>query len=269
MEEIDEATSFEDLPKEARTYVQRLEELVGRAGLGRLDRPRARAEPAGRMRVLVVGGGGREHALAWRLSQSPLVEELLAAPGNAGIASVARCVAVPADDIAGIAALVERETDRPDRRRPRGAARRRSGRRAGRARARRLRSLGGRGPHRGLQGLGEGAHAAPRHPDGARFGAFTALEPAIAFVDELGGPRGREGRRPGRREGRDGCRGSIARRSSALEDALVRGAFGEAGATVLVEEVMEGPEVSAFALVRREHGGPVRAEPGLQADRRR
>ena len=61
------------------------------------------------MRVLVVGGGGREHALAWRLAQSPLVEELLVAPGNAGIASVARCVPVPADDLPGIVALVERE----------------------------------------------------------------------------------------------------------------------------------------------------------------
>jgi phosphoribosylamine--glycine ligase len=44
------------------------------------------------MRVLIVGSGGREHALAWKLAQSPRVEALFAAPGSDGIASVARCL---------------------------------------------------------------------------------------------------------------------------------------------------------------------------------
>src|SRR5690242_16041792 len=47
-------------------------------------------------RVLVVGSGGREHALAWRLSHDPEPPELIAAPGNDGIAALARCVPVPA-----------------------------------------------------------------------------------------------------------------------------------------------------------------------------
>ncbi|MBA3362953.1 MAG: phosphoribosylamine--glycine ligase, partial [Actinobacteria bacterium] len=51
------------------------------------------------MRVLVVGGGGREHALCWGLARSPLVEQLHAAPGNAGIASVAMCHAAAAEDV--------------------------------------------------------------------------------------------------------------------------------------------------------------------------
>ena len=51
------------------------------------------------MKVLVVGGGGREHALAWALAKSPSVREVLCAPGNAGIESVARCVPVKADEI--------------------------------------------------------------------------------------------------------------------------------------------------------------------------
>jgi phosphoribosylamine--glycine ligase len=53
------------------------------------------------MKVLVVGGGGREHALAWKLAQSPRVSEVLVAPGNAGTATEPRCrnVAIPADDI--------------------------------------------------------------------------------------------------------------------------------------------------------------------------
>ena len=61
------------------------------------------------MRVLVVGGGGREHALTWALAQSPLVDELLSAPGNAGIEELARAVPVQPTDIAGLVELVERE----------------------------------------------------------------------------------------------------------------------------------------------------------------
>lgn len=61
------------------------------------------------MRVLIVGGGGREHTLAWKIKQSPLVEEVYCAPGNAGIQREARCVAVPVDDLPGLADLAEKE----------------------------------------------------------------------------------------------------------------------------------------------------------------
>jgi len=61
------------------------------------------------MKTLLIGGGGREHALAWKLSQSQHVTELTCAPGNAGIADVANCVAIPADDIVGILGLVQRD----------------------------------------------------------------------------------------------------------------------------------------------------------------
>ncbi|HJZ87123.1 MAG TPA: phosphoribosylamine--glycine ligase [Polyangia bacterium] len=63
-------------------------------------------------RVLIIGGGGREHALAWRLRRSPSVSEILCAPGNAGIASEATCVAVGADDLPGLVALAQER--RPD-----------------------------------------------------------------------------------------------------------------------------------------------------------
>ncbi len=61
------------------------------------------------MRLLIVGSGGREHALAWKLAQSPLVSDIVAAPGNPGIAAVARCVGVPADDASELAAFAARE----------------------------------------------------------------------------------------------------------------------------------------------------------------
>ena len=61
------------------------------------------------MKVLVVGGGGREHALCWALAASPLVEAVLCAPGNAGIAEVARCEPVGVDDLDALVALAQAE----------------------------------------------------------------------------------------------------------------------------------------------------------------
>ncbi len=61
------------------------------------------------MKVLVVGAGGREHALVWKLRQSPRVETVFCAPGNAGIATLATCVAIGADAVDDLVAFVERE----------------------------------------------------------------------------------------------------------------------------------------------------------------
>ena len=61
------------------------------------------------MKVLVIGSGGREHALAWKLAQSPRVTEILCAPGNAGTAEFARNVAIAATDIPGLVAMAEAE----------------------------------------------------------------------------------------------------------------------------------------------------------------
>ena len=63
------------------------------------------------MKVLIVGGGGREHALAWKCAQSPRVDEVLVAPGNAGTATEPRVrnVAVAAEDVPGLVALARRE----------------------------------------------------------------------------------------------------------------------------------------------------------------
>jgi phosphoribosylamine--glycine ligase len=62
------------------------------------------------MRVLVVGSGGREHALAWKLAQSDDVTEIISAPGNPGMAQLGRAVPVPVDDLEGLAGLAEDES---------------------------------------------------------------------------------------------------------------------------------------------------------------
>lgn len=61
------------------------------------------------MHILILGGGGREHALAWKIAQSPMVSRLSAAPGNAGIAEVAECHAIDIEDGAAVAAWAQRE----------------------------------------------------------------------------------------------------------------------------------------------------------------
>ncbi|MDR0875549.1 MAG: phosphoribosylamine--glycine ligase [Clostridiales Family XIII bacterium] len=64
------------------------------------------------MKILVIGSGGREHAIVWRLAQEDPAREIICAPGNAGIESLARCVKIAADDTEGLTLLAERE--RPD-----------------------------------------------------------------------------------------------------------------------------------------------------------
>ncbi len=61
------------------------------------------------MNVLVIGSGGREHALCWKIAQSPKVEKVYCAPGNAGISKVAECVNISADDISGLKNFVIKE----------------------------------------------------------------------------------------------------------------------------------------------------------------
>ena len=198
------------------------------------------------MKVLVVGGGGREHALVWRLAQSPLVETLLAAPGNAGIASSARCIDVSADDVSGIVALVEHEDVDLTVVGPEAPLV------AGLADELTVRGRLVFGPGRDAARI-EGSkswakdvmvrHGIPT----ARAGAFTEVGQAVDFVDRLGG------RAVVKADGLAGGKGvtvatSRAEAVGAIMGALLEGTFGAAGAAVVVEEILSGPEVSAFAM---------------------
>ena len=202
------------------------------------------------MKVLLVGAGAREHALAWRLAQSPLVDQLVAAPGNAGLASLARCEPVDINDINGLVSLAVREDADltvvgPEAPLVAGLA--------DELEARGRRVFGPTKAGATLEGSKAFAkdlmlrHGIPT----ARSGAFTDVEKATAFVDELGG------RAVVKADGLAAGKGVTvaldrATAIGALEDALVRGAFGVAGSTVVVEEVLEGPEISAFALMDRD-----------------
>ena len=100
----------------------------------------------------------------------------------------------------------------------------------------------------------------------ARAATFSEVEPAVAFVDELGG------RAVVKADGLAAGKGVTvatdrATAVAALRDCLDDRAFGEAGATVVVEELLEGPEVSAFALVDAHTVAPLALQPGLQAHR--
>jgi len=199
------------------------------------------------VKVLVVGGGGREHALCWRLAQDPTVTRVLAAPGNAGIALAAECFSeVPADDAAAIVDLVDRQDVDLTVVGPEAPLV------AGLADVLRKRGRNVFGPSAAAARI-EGSKAfakevmARRGVPTARSGAFDDVQKAIAFVDGLGGRAVVKADGPAAGKGVvvASDRGTAAR---AIEDCLVRDAFGEAGRTVVVEEILEGPEVSMFAL---------------------
>ncbi|MGZ8579310.1 MAG: phosphoribosylamine--glycine ligase, partial [Actinomycetota bacterium] len=139
------------------------------------------------MKVLVVGGGGREHALCWRLAQDPTVTRVLAAPGNAGMAAIAECFPeVAADDVEDVVHLVDRNDVDLTVVGPEVPLV------AGLADALRERGRSVFGPSAAAARI-EGSKAfakevmARRGVPTARSGSFDDTEKAAAFVDELGG----------------------------------------------------------------------------------
>ena len=198
------------------------------------------------LRVLLVGGGGREHALAWKLARSPRLGALYAAPGNPGIARVAGCLPVRADDVAGIAALADRERIDLTVVGPEAPLA------LGLADALEARGRAVFGPSRAAAALESSKIFAKelfaRHDiPTARFGAFDDPAAARAFVADLGGRAVVKADGLAAGKGAVVCR-DAAEASRAIGDMLERRVFGEAGARVVVEEFLEGEEVSVFAL---------------------
>ncbi|HJP66396.1 MAG TPA: phosphoribosylamine--glycine ligase [Actinomycetota bacterium] len=198
------------------------------------------------MRVLVVGGGGREHAICWALAQNPMVDRLYAAPGNAGIAAEATPVSIGADAVDALAAFVEGESIDLTVVGPEAPLV------AGLADELTARGLPVFGPTRDGARL-EGSKAWARDLcerygiPSAHSRTFEELGPAQRYLEQLDPPYviKADGLAAGKGVTVTDDRAEALR---ALEECLVHGAFGDAGRTVLVEEYLEGVEVSAMAL---------------------
>jgi phosphoribosylamine---glycine ligase len=199
------------------------------------------------MRVLVIGSGGREHALAWALAGSPLCDKLYAAPGNPGIAQEAECVALAASDVPGIVAFAARERvdfvvvgpEAPlaaglvDRLEAAGIAAFGPGAAAARLEA--------------SKGFAKDLCAAADIPTAA-YRRFTNASAAKAYVRQHGVPI------VVKADGLAAGKGvtvatEVADAEAAIDRALIGREFGAAGAEIVIEEFLAGPEASLLALV--------------------
>jgi phosphoribosylamine--glycine ligase len=200
------------------------------------------------LKVLLVGSGGREHAMAAALSKSPLLNQLLIAPGNAGTSALGENVPVAINDVPGLVALAqEREVDLvvvgPEAPLADGLADDLKavgisvfGPSASAARIESSKSWAKR-----LMAL----HGIPT----AGFATFQSIQESMSHIDTLP-----EGPVVVKADGLAAGKGVIiaASRAEASEAVaeMIRGQmFGDAGSTVVIEECMEGPEVSVFAFV--------------------
>ncbi len=198
------------------------------------------------MRLLVVGGGGREHALAWTLARSPSVTEVHAAPGNPGIAQVAQCHAVGLGDIGALTDLVahlgvDLVVIGPE-----------APLAAGLADALLDRGIAAFGPRKSGARLESSKTFAKQVMEfagipTAEARSFETAGQAIEYVEKLGGPVVVKADGLAAGKGVTVCDGLSDARAAIL-DAMEQRRFGDAGSTVLVEERMTGPELSILAF---------------------
>jgi len=209
------------------------------------------------MKVLVIGGGGREHALAWKAAQSPQVETVFVAPGNAGTAAEATLqnVEINAEDIEGLLAFALQEEIEltivgPEAPLVAGVV--------DRFNASGLKCFG---PSKAAAQL-EGSKAFSkdflkkhRIPTAA-YDVFTEIEPAIAYIKECGAPI------VVKADGLAAGKGVILAETEeqaieAVNDMLAGNAFGDAGSRVVIEEFLQGEEASFIVMVDGKHVLPM------------
>lgn len=204
------------------------------------------------MRVLVVGNGGREHALSWKLAQSDLVSELLIAPGNTGTATAGENVPINAEDVDGLLALaLEREVDLtvvgPEVPMVAGIADRFA--EAG------LKIFAPTAAAARIEGSKSWAKELMRRCNvrTAEARSFDSSEDALSYA--LSRP---EGSFVIKADGLAAGKGVLLpdthqEATNAIVSMIDGNAFGNAGGRLLIEDRMTGPEVSVFAFVQGEH----------------
>ena len=203
------------------------------------------------MKVLIVGGGAREHAIAWKLLQDDPALDLIAAPGNPGIATLARCVAIPANDVAALLAFARVESPDLTVVGPEAPLD------AGIVDEFRAAGLPIFGPTRAAARIETSKRFAKELMTGAgvptaHASHHTSVETALRAAQAMGAPVVIKA------SGLAAGKGvviaeTMAEAERAIRDMLEVGAFGDAGKEVLVEEFMTGEEVSVFAICDGKH----------------
>ncbi|OXY83390.1 phosphoribosylamine--glycine ligase [Oceanimonas doudoroffii] len=209
------------------------------------------------MNVLVIGGGGREHALAWKAAQSPKVSKVFVAPGNAGteLEPALTNVAISATDIQGLLAFAKQERVELTIVGPEAPLV------AGVVDAFEADGLAIFGPSAGAAQL-EGSKAftkdflARQQIPTAAYQNFTEVEPALAYLREQGAPIVIKA------DGLAAGKGvivamTLAEAEEAVRDMLAGNAFGDAGSRVVIEEFLDGEEASFIVMVDGEHVLPM------------
>jgi len=206
------------------------------------------------MNILVVGSGGREHALAWAISASPLCDALYCAPGNGGIATVAECVNISGDDIDGLVAFCgEKAIDfvviGPEQPLVDGLA--------DRLRAEGIDCFGpsaGAAQLEGSKGFTKDICAKYNIPTAA-YGRFADAASAKAYVEEQGAPI--VVKADGLAAGKGVIMAESNEQALTAIDEIFSGKFGDAGAEVVIEEWLRGEEISFFALCDGDNALPL------------
>lgn len=198
------------------------------------------------MRALIVGGGGREHALAWKLNRDQPSLEIVAAPGNPGIAALGRCVPVSSDDIPGIVRLATNEQPQLVVIGPEAPLA------AGLADSLRAAGIPVFGPSRAAARIESSkafAKSLMREAGVPTARAIRCIDAAAAkrAAREFGAPVVIKASGLAAGKGVIVCE-TLAGADAAIDSMLRDDSFGAAGREVLVEEFMEGEELSLFAI---------------------
>ena len=198
------------------------------------------------MKVLVVGGGGREHALIWKIAQSPLVDTIYCAPGNPGIAELAECVHIGADEIDALCDFAKAEAIDLTVVGPEVPLT------MGIVDLFQDAGLDVFGPNQaaaqieGSKGFSKDLMARYNIPTAA-YQSFTDHAAAVAYIKEQGAPI------VVKADGLAAGKGVIVAMTeeqaiAGIDDIMLDKVFGVAGASVVIEEFMDGEETSCFAF---------------------